>query len=143
MQRWRKPITVAAVETDPEFIWVDGDGQEFDHYDLTFPSESWHRIREGRACLRCWEVQEIPLLTAPSDVARRTKERHLPGCVYAPGGIKENQLSDIRAEFRGTKWIGPKQKLEDTLAEDDERRAKYKKDTGNTAGIVVPPWVEL
>lgn len=138
-----KPITVAAIESDPDYIYVDGDGREYDHYDYTFTPDSWARIREGRACLRCWELQPIPFLTATADQQRRHRENHLPGCPYWVNGIRTRQQADIRAEFRGEKWIGPKQKLEDTLAVDDERRAKYRKDTGRTAGIVVPPWVKL
>lgn len=129
-----KPITVAAVETDPEFVWVEADGSVRDHYDLTFTPEDFERIRLGYACLRCWELQES---------AYPKVEKHLPGCVYAPDGMKERQLADLANEFHGEKWVGPKKRLEETLAEDDERRAKYEADTGLKAGITVPPWVRL
>lgn len=138
-----KPITVAAIETDPQYVYEDYDGTVYDHPDLTFPREAWERIAEGRACLRCWELQEIPFLTATTAQIRRTPERHLPGCVYAGRGIQTKQAQDVALEFYGEKWIGPKQKLEDRLAEDDEKRAKYRQDTGVKAGIVVPPWVKL
>lgn len=119
------------------------DGKEYDHYDFTFSADNWQRIREGRACLRCWELQEIPFLTATTEQQRRHREKHLPNCPYTVNGIRNKQAADIGAEFYGTKWIGPKAKLEDTLAEDDERRAKYQKDTRTRAGIVVPSWVKL
>lgn len=138
-----KPITVAAIESDPQYVYVDADGAEYDHYDFTFSVDDWARIKEGRACLRCWELQTIPFLIAATDMARRTKEKHLPGCPYQGDGIRTRQQADIAAEFYGTKWIGPKQRLEDALAEDDERREKFWKDTGTKAGIVVPPWVKL
>lgn len=137
-----KPITVAAVENDPQYVY-EVDGETFEHYDLTFPPDAWARIREGRACLRCWELQEIPFLIASSDAVRRTKEKHLPGCVYEGDGIQNRQQADVAAEFYGEKWVGPKQRLEDTIAEDDERRRKYEVDTGRKAGPWVPPWVKL
>lgn len=138
-----KPITVAAIESDPNYVYEDVDGKVYDHYDLTFPLESWQRIREGRACLRCWEPQTIPYLTATTEQRRRTPEKHLPGCEYSGKGIQMRQAQDISKEFYGHKWIGPKQRLEDTIAEDDERRAKYRQDTSRVAGIVVPSNVKL
>lgn len=138
-----KPITVAAIESDPQYAYVDRDGKEFDHYDFTFTKDGWDQIREGRACLRCWEIQDIPFLSASTQQQRRHREKHLPNCPYWVNGIRTKQAQDIAVEFYGEKWIGPKQKLEDTLAEDDERRAKYKQDTGTTAGVIVPPWVKL
>jgi hypothetical protein len=134
---------VAAIESDPSYVYEDADGKVFDHYDFTFPRESWERIKEGRACFRCWELQPIPFLTATTEQCRRHKERHLPACELEGNGIQTRQARIIAEEFYGTKWIGPKQKLEATLAEDDERRAKYRQDTGLTAGIVVPSWVKI
>lgn len=138
-----KPITVAAIETDPQYVYEDADGTVYDHYDFTFPADAWHRIKEGRACLRCWELQAIPYLTATTEQCRRTPEKHLPGCEYEGKGIQTRQAQAISKEFYGNKWIGPKQRLEDTIREDDERRAKYRQDTGLSAGIVVPSWVKL
>lgn len=138
------PITVAAIEADPQYVYDDGEGHTFEHYDLTFPPEAWALIREGRACLRCWEPQEIAFFLATDQQIRRAKEKHLPGCVYGGcNGIQHKQRADIAAEFYGEKWVGPKQKLEDTIAEDDERRAKYQMDTGVKPGPWVPPWVRL
>ena len=137
-----KPITVAAIENDPQYVY-EIDGETYEHYDLTFSQEDWARIREGRACLRCWEVQEIAFLVADSASVRRTPEKHLPGCVYTGDGIQNRQQADMAAEFYGDKWIGPKQRLEDQLAEDDEKRLKYTIDTGMKPGPWVPPWVKL
>jgi hypothetical protein len=143
MTDWQhRPITVEAIETDPEFVQVEGD-KVYDSYDLTFTAENWWRIKEGRACMRCWELQPIPFLTATGTQCKREKEHHLPGCAYSGDGIQKKQQRDIDREFRGKKWIGPKADLKDTLAEDDEKRAKFKRDTGNVAGPVVPPWVKL
>lgn len=137
-----KPITVAAIEPDPDYVYEE-DGKTFDHYDLTFTPENWERIRQGYACLRCWEPQPIGFLIAPGQVARRTAEKHLPGCVYTGDGIRNRQPQDIAREFYGTKWVGPKRNLEDTIREDDEKRAKYQQDTGRKPGAVVPGWVKL
>jgi hypothetical protein len=134
VERWRKPITVAAVETDPDWVIEGQDGVTYDDYDLTFPAESWERIREGRACLRCWETQPE---------AFPAVERHLPGCPYAPDGIRRQQRLDISREFRGAKWVGPSKKLAETLAEDDERRAKLRRDFGVVSPPTVPPWVKV
>ncbi|MFA5052996.1 MAG: hypothetical protein WC565_02990 [Parcubacteria group bacterium] len=143
MTDWQHtPITVAAIESDPEYVWVDGD-KTYDHYDFTFSRDNWQRIREGRACLRCWELQPIPFLTATEAQCRKEKERHLPGCAYEGDGIQTKQRADIAAEFRGEKWVGPTQKLEDALAEDDERREKYERETGLRPGPWVPPWVKV
>jgi len=143
MTDWQhRPITVAAIEADPDFVQVLGD-EVFDAPNLTFTAENWARIAEGRACMRCWELQPIPFLTASHDQCKREKERHLPGCAYSGDGIQKKQQRDIAIEFRGKKWIGPTKNLRDTLDEDDEKRAKFKRDTGNVAGPVVPPWVKL
>lgn len=136
------PITAAAIEVDPEYVYTE-DGQEFDYYDVTFPPDAIEQIRIGRACMRCWERQDISYFLAPGNVARKTREKHLPGCVYSPDGIQNRQQKDFADEFDGAKWIGPKQKLEDAIAEDDERRLKYRIDTGRKAGPTVPRWVEL
>ena len=136
------PITVAVIDFDPQYVY-EFDGQEYEYYDLTFSQEDMARIREGRACLRCWEVQEIPFLSASGDQIRRTKEKHLPGCPYEGDGIQNRQQDDLGAEFYGDKWVGPKQRLEDQLAEDDEKRLKYHIDTGMKPGPWVPPWVKL
>jgi len=138
-----KPITAAAIETDPIYAYEGADGVMYDHPDVTFPPEAWARIREGRACMRCWELQEIPFFLATSDQIRRTKEKHLPGCAYEGNGIQHKQQKDIEAEFHGEKWIGPKRNLEDTLAEDDERRRKYEQDTGQKAGPWVPSGIKI
>jgi hypothetical protein len=137
------PITAAAIETDPQYVYEGADGVTYDHPDVTFPAEAWARIQQGRACLRCWEGQDIAFFLATADQCRRTKEKHLPGCVYEGNGIQHRQREDIAAEFHGEKWIGPKKKLEDTIAEDDERRRKYTMDTGRKPGPWVPPWVKL
>lgn len=137
------PITVAAIENDPQYVYEDADGTTFEHYDLTFPPEAWARIQQGRACLRCWEQQEIAFFLATTSQSMRTNEKHLPGCPYEGNGIRSHQQADIAAEFYGDKWVGPKKKLEDTIAEDDERRRKYQMDTGIKPGPWVPPWVKL
>lgn len=109
------PITVAAVEHDPEYVWQAGDERVFAHADLTMTAENVERIRQGFACLRCWELQESAF---PKD------ERHLPGCEYAPDGIKERQRADFAREFKGTKWIGPEKSLAEEQAEEHEARMK-------------------
>lgn len=134
-----KPITAAAVESDPRYVYVDEAGRESDHYDITFTADNWERIRQGYACMRCWEPQRKNAYSlGPTE-----RENHLPGCEYTGDGIRRRQRDDIAKEFYGTKWIGPKQKLEDTIAEDDERRRKYQQDTGLKPGISVPSWVKL
>ena len=138
-----EPITAVAIETDENFTYEDEDGTVYEHPDSTFTPDNMARFREGRACLRCWELQEIPFLIAASDVIRRTKEKHLPGCAYTYDGIQNHQQRDFAEEFSGEKWIGPKRRLEETIAEDDERRRKYEVDTGYKAGPWVPPWVKL
>lgn len=134
-----KPITVAAIESDPIYVLEQPDGTQQDVYDLTFTPENWERIRQGYACLRCWEPQRKNAYSLPAADA----ENHLPGCVYEHDGIRKKQRADIAAEFYGTKWVGPKASLEDTLREDDEKRAKYRRDTGRAAPAAVPSWVKL
>ena len=139
-----EPLTAAAVEVDLQYVYEDSDGQTFDHYDVTFTRDNWEKIRVGKACLRCWEVQDHEFLRSSGGFVKdRREEKHLPGCPYVGDGIRVRQAADVAKEFDGEKWIGPKQKLEDTIAEDDERRLKYRVDTGNVAGPFVPHWVKL
>lgn len=138
-----KPVTVAAIEADFQYVTVDADGTEHDHLDFTFSRETWGQIRQGYACLRCFEPQpKCAYALGPQD-----QEAHLPGCQYQGDGIRQRQRQDIAAEFYGEKWVGPKKRLDETLAEDDERRAKYQQDTGTQASPLVlptvPDWVKL
>lgn len=134
-----KPITVAVIESDPQYAHEEPDGTEYDHYDFTFTKENFERIRLGYACLRCWESQPIVAYALAPDAM----EQHLPGCPYTGDGIRRRQREDIAAEFYGEKWVGPTKRLEERIAEDDERRRKYRMDTGKDAGITVPLWVKL
>lgn len=136
------PITAAAIETDPRYV-IEGPDGIFDCYDITYTPEHFQRFRVGRNCFRCWEGQEIAYFLATTAQSERTPERHLPGCEYEGRGIRERQQRDISREFDGVKWIGPRLALEEAIAEDDEKRAKYRRDTGRKAGAWVPPWVRL
>jgi hypothetical protein len=70
-ERWRKPLTVIAIEPhESEGIWLP-DGRVQRQQRVTYDRESTERIRQGWACAKCQEVfpeawpEQCPACGAP------------------------------------------------------------------------------
>ena len=54
-ERWRKPLTVVAIEVHPTEGILLPDGREQSQVRITYDRESTERIRGGWACAKCGE----------------------------------------------------------------------------------------
>lgn len=125
-ERWRKPITAAAIEVDAdaEFEWVDGEGHKFSHYDVTMTRENVERIRLGYCCIQCWEPHQKPFP---------------PECKLCGFPIKARQAQRFEREFKGEKWIGPRTSLDEEIERMHHERAKQLWTPGSSVHISKPP----
>jgi hypothetical protein len=106
VERWRKPVIPAAVESDATATMEVGVHRTGVNWTLT--EEDYQRVKEGRVCLKCMEPQEQPF----------PKVCSLPGCGYP---IRAQQLIDLGEQFQGDKWIGSHINLDEELDRLDEK----------------------
>lgn len=127
-ERWRQPLNILATETDSTRArWNEHDERWEEVVAVTFDAESIERLKQGRACLRCYEPQETAY---PEKCAAEW-------CGYE---IRKNHDRDFAMEFDGNRRLGPSTSTSeelDKLAEDFHPRNTH------VAGskILVPDWV--
>lgn len=108
MDRWRKPVRVAAIEPSGNRVRI-GD-REYADYDVTAPAEDIARMRHGYVCPHCMEPFETPFPEAC--------------CVCGLAG--RDMPEWFAATYGGEKWIGPRESLSDELErlkEEDDRKS--------------------
>jgi hypothetical protein len=98
-ERWRKPLTVLAVEDSTE-AYLTSDGRMQRGVKVIYDRESTERIRLGRACARCMEVFE---------------EAWPVNCPMCGAPIRSRQAEYFDKEFGGEVRLGPRSPLEDEL----------------------------
>lgn len=101
-ERWRRPPIVAKVEHDPTQVTFDGHALRAG-VRMTLSPETMERLRQGYLCLGwgdvpCLEPQETPF---PEECSL---------CSYP---MKQRQVHDFAAQFKGEEWLGPRTTLEE------------------------------
>lgn len=107
------PILPASVEHHPTRVIHTNDGRVFSDISVTFKRSDVERMRQGYACLQCWEKVETPF----PDVC--------PVCTYP---MADRQASDFACDFEGVQWVGSRVDYEnemDGLRDWDARDRHY------------------
>jgi len=105
VERWRKPIEVLNIEQSDEIV-VGRDGRIQRAVNLELAPESIERLREGYACLKCFEPFEqawparCPVCGAP--IARDQRlffAREYAGVVPAPQRLSVDEEVELMFEL--------------------------------------------
>ena len=111
--RNREHFSPVVVEDALNRVLVHPDGTVTRDIDETFHAEAIERMRLGEKCSVCWEELELWINVCPvCEKDRETRDAY------------------FAARFDGTKWIGPELTLEETIAFDDERRERERRNGG-------------
>lgn len=98
-ERWRKPLTVLAIEPGNEMVFVDG--KLVRSTKIIYDRESTERIRLGYACAKCQETFERPWPVT---------------CSLCGAPIRDRQLEYFVKEYGGEVRIGPSTSISDERA---------------------------
>lgn len=127
MERWRQPLRITAVEPDPDGV-VEIAGRVYQNVNVTVADEDeFRRLCEGYVCASCGEPHETPY------------PEHCTVCMFP---MRSEQQVRLAMAFKGRKWVGPRESIDDEFARMDEEN-KRKRWRGTDSNILLPPGVDL
>ena len=120
-----KPVIFADVDHG-EFAQREA-GVERADLDVTLSPGDFERLKEGRICPRCWEIQPEPFPDKCEALKYPDGQR---GCGFP---IKKQLPVWLEQNFGGDKWLGP------TMTESDEDELfKERRSRAKREGVVRP-----
>lgn len=124
MRDVRKPVTILAVEEDPDHVLIFSDGTYRSSFNITVSEHDAGRIQAGYMCAVCFEAHEVAY---PEE------------CSVCRFPMRSRQAEFVAKAYQGKKRLGPSTSLADELAAMDELEEKHKREqTVSSPQIIVP-----